>query len=90
MFNSKFDVENDPDKIIIDFRESRVADHSGIEAINKLAQKYEKAGKNISLLHLSSDCRKLIHKADKLIQVDIIEDPEYTVVVDGFEDYSPV
>ncbi|XCN73952.1 MAG: SulP family inorganic anion transporter [Candidatus Electrothrix aestuarii] len=90
MFNSKFDVENDPDEIIIDFKESRVADHSGIEAINKLAQKYEQAGKNISLQHLSPDCRKLIHKADKLIQVDIIEDPEYTVAVDGFEDYSPV
>jgi SulP family sulfate permease len=90
MFNSKFDVENDPNEIIIDFRESRVADHSGIEAVNKLAQKYEQAGKNISLLHLSPDCRKLIHKADKLIQVDIIEDPEYTVVVDGFEDYSPI
>ncbi len=90
MFNSKFDVENDPEKVIIDFGESRVADHSGIEAINKLAQKYEQEGKNISLLHLSPDCRKLIHKADKLIQIDIIEDPEYTVVVDGFEDYSPV
>jgi SulP family sulfate permease len=90
MFNSKFDVDNDPDEVIIDFKESRVADHSGIEAVNKLAQKYEQAGKNISLQHLSPDCRKLIHKADKLIQVDIIEDPEYTVAVDGFEDYSPV
>ena len=46
--------------------------------------------KNISLQHLSPDCRKLIHKADKLIQVDIIEDPEYTVAMDGIEDYSPV
>jgi SulP family sulfate permease len=90
MFNSKFDVENDPDEVIIDFKDSRVADHSGIEAINKLAQKYEQAGKSISLQHLSPDCRKLIHKADKLIQVDIIEDPEYTVAAGGFEDYSPV
>ena len=90
MFNSKFDMENDPDEVIIDFRESRVADHSGIEAVNKLAQKYEQAGKKISLRHLSPDCRKLIHKADKLIHVDIIEDPEYTVAVDGLEDYSPV
>lgn len=90
MFNSKFDVENDPDEVIIDFKDSRVADHSGIEAINKLAQKYEQAGKNISLQHLSPDCRKLIHKADKLIQVDIIEDPEYIVAAGGFEDYSPV
>ncbi len=90
MFNSKFDVESDPDEVIIDFKDSRVADHSGIEAINKLAKKYEQAGKNISLQHLSPDCRKLIHKADKLIQVDIIEDPEYTVAAGGFEDYSPV
>ncbi|MCI5126659.1 MAG: SulP family inorganic anion transporter, partial [Candidatus Electrothrix sp. AR5] len=90
MFNSKFDVESDPDEVIIDFKDSRVADHSGIEAINKLAKKYEQAGKSISLQHLSPDCRKLIHKADKLIQVDIIEDPEYTVAAGGFEDYSPV
>ncbi|MCI5146842.1 MAG: STAS domain-containing protein, partial [Candidatus Electrothrix sp. AR3] len=87
-FNSKFEVESDPDEVIIDFRESRVADHSGIEAINKITQKYEQVGKKIRLLHLSPDCRKLIHKADKIIHVDIIEDPEYTVVVDGFEDYS--
>jgi SulP family sulfate permease len=90
MFTSKFDVENDPDEIIIDFKESRVADHSGIEAINQLAQKYEKSGKKICLFHLSPDCRKLIDKAEKLIRVDIKEDPEYTVVVQGFEDYSVV
>jgi len=88
LFTSKFDVENDPDEIIIDFRESRVADHSGIEAINQLAKKYEQAGKKICLFHLSPDCRKLIDKAEKLIRVDIMEDPEYTVVVQGFEDYT--
>lgn len=88
MFTSKFDVDNDPAEIIIDFKESRVADHSGIEAINQLARKYEQAGKTICLFHLSADCRKLIDKADKLIRVNIMEDPEYTVVVQGFEDYS--
>jgi len=90
LFTSKFDVEDDPEQIIIDFAESRVADHSGIEAINQLAKKYEQAGKRIRLRHLSPDCRKLINKADKLIRVDIAEDPEYTVVVQGFEDYSAV
>jgi SulP family sulfate permease len=90
MFNSKFDVENDPDEIIIDFKESRVADHSGIEAINQLARKYERSGKKICLFHLSPDCRKLIDKAEKLIRVDIREDPEYTVVVQGFEDYTVI
>lgn len=88
LFISKFDVENDPQEVVIDFKESRVADHSGIESINKIAGKYEAVGKKISLFHLSPDCRKLIDKADRLIQVNIIEDPEYTVVVQGFEDYS--
>ena len=88
LFTSKFDVENDPDEVVVDFGESRVADHSGIEAINKLAKKYEQAGKKFRLTHLSPDCRKLIDRADKLVRVDILEDPEYTVVVQGFEDYS--
>jgi SulP family sulfate permease len=88
LFTSKFDVKNDPEQIIIDFKESRVADHSGIEAINKIAKKYELAGKKVSLRHLSPDCRLLIDKADKIIQVDIIEDPLYTVAVDGFEEYK--
>ncbi len=88
MFNSKFNVDNDPNEIVVNFGESRVADHSGIEAINKLAQKYENAGKKLRLTHLSADCRKLIDRADKLVKVDILEDPEYTVVVQGFEDYN--
>lgn len=88
LFNSKFDVDNDPAEVVVDFGESRVADHSGIEAINKLARKYQLAGKKFHLTHLSSDCRKLIDKADSLVHVDIVEDPEYTVVVQGFEDYN--
>lgn len=88
LFSSKFDVENDPDEVVVDFGESRVADHSGIEAINKLAKKYKQAGKKFRLMHLSPDCRKLIDRADKLVRVDILEDPEYTVVVQGFEDYN--
>jgi SulP family sulfate permease len=88
LFTSKFDVENDPVEVVVDFAESRVADHSGIEAINKLARKYKQAGKKFRLAHLSPDCRKLIDRADSLIRVDILEDPEYTVVVQGFEDYN--
>ncbi len=88
LFTSKFDVKNDPNEVIIDFAESRVADHSGIEAINKLAQKYTAEGKSIHLRHLSADCRKLIDKADKIIDVNIMEDPEYIVAVDGFEDFT--
>ena len=88
LFTSKFDVKNDPSEVVIDFKDSRVADHSGIDTINKLAKKYEAEGKKLNLRHLSPDCRKLINKADKIIDVNIIEDPEYTVVVDGFESYT--
>lgn len=80
-FNEKFDVMNDPDEIIIDFSESRVVDMSGIEALNKLTERYIKVGKKLHLKHLSADCRQLLQNADKIIDVNIIEDPTYKVVV---------
>lgn len=81
-FNEKFDVLNDPHEVIIDFRESRVADMSGIEALNKITERYHKAGKKIHLKYLSPDCRKLLRDAEKVIDVNIIEDPKYHVAVD--------
>ncbi len=82
VFNSKFDVLNDPEEVVIDFSESRVVDMSAIEALNKLTARYLKQGKKIHLKHLSPDCRTLLHNADKIIDVNIIEDPHYKVVVD--------
>jgi SulP family sulfate permease len=79
-FNEKFDVLNDPDEIVIDFSESRVADMSGIEALNKLTERYLKVGKKLHLKHLSKDCRQLLHNANEIIEVNIIEDPTYKVV----------
>ncbi len=84
-FNSKFDVHEDPQDVEIDFIESRVADHSGIEAISNLVDKYENAGKSIKLKHLSDDCITLLQRADarfsKVIIRDI-DDPRYYVVTD--------
>ncbi|MCX2743265.1 SulP family inorganic anion transporter [Mangrovivirga sp. M17] len=85
VFNEKFDVKNDPDEVIIDFAESRVVDQSAIEALNKLTERYQKEGKTIHLKHLSEDCRKLLNNADKLIDVNVLEDPTYKVVVDKVE-----
>lgn len=82
VFNEKFDVLNDPDEVIIDFAESRVADMSGIEALNKLTERYLKVGKKLHLRHLSSDCRQLLHNANEIIDVNIIEDPKYKVAAD--------
>ena len=81
-FNEKFDVLNDPEEVIIDFRESRVADMSGIEALNKLTERYQKLNKRIHLRHLSEDCRVLLKNAGQLIEVNILEDPTYHVATD--------
>ena len=81
-FNEKFDVLNDPEEVIIDFKDSRVADMSGIEALNKLTERYLKAGKRLHLRHLSEDCRLLLKNADELIEVNILEDPTYHIATD--------
>ncbi|MBD0779458.1 SulP family inorganic anion transporter [Maribacter sp. ANRC-HE7] len=82
LFNEKFDVQNDPEEVIIDFRESRIVDMSGIEALNKLTERYAKAGKKIHLKHLSKDCILLLENAYDIIDVNVLEDPTYKVAVD--------
>lgn len=81
-FNEKFDIQNDPDEVIIDFAESRVVDMSAIEALNKITERYQKVGKKVHLKHLSADCKKLLKNAEQLIDVNVLEDPTYRVVVD--------
>ena len=84
-FNAKFDVNNDPENIEIDFIESRVSDHSGIEALESLIEKYLRKKKNIRLIHLSPECKTLLLKVnpklEKLIEGSI-DDPRYYVVTD--------
>jgi len=81
-FNEKFDPVNDPREVIIDFRESRVVDMSAIEALNKITERYLKLGKKLHLRHLSQDCQVLLKNADKIIDVNVLEDPNYKVLVD--------
>jgi len=83
VFNEKFDVMNDPDVVIIDFAESRVVDMSAIEALNKLTSRYLKVGKKVHLKHLSPDCRVLLKNANEIIEVSVMEDPTYKVVIDN-------
>lgn len=80
-FNEKFDITGDPAEVIIDFSESRVADMSGIEALSKITERYHAAGKKVHLKHLSPDCRKLLANAADVIDVNILEDPNYQVAV---------
>lgn len=82
VFNDKFDVLNDPEEVVIDFKESRVVDMSAIEALNKITERYQKVGKNIHLKHLSKDCINLLKNAEEIIDVNVLEDPNYKLVVD--------
>jgi SulP family sulfate permease len=79
-FQEKFEPSEDPLEVIVDFKESRVVDHSAIEALNQLTERYSKVGKKIRLKHLSHDCIKLLGKAGSMVEVNMYEDPEYTVV----------
>lgn len=85
LFASKFDVLKDPNEVIIDFRESRVVDMSAIEALNKITERYQKVGKKVHLRHLSKDCIRLLQNADDIIEVNVLEDPTYKVVVDKIQ-----
>lgn len=79
-FAEKFDIQNDPKEIIIDFAESRIADMSAIEAVNNITSKYAKEGKTVHLRHLSNDCIVLLKNAEAIIDVNILEDPSYNVM----------
>jgi len=81
-FQDLFDPRNDPDEVVVDFYDSRVADHSGIEAIDTLAERYQRHGKSLHLKHLSEECRDLLEKAGDLVEVNLVEDPRYHVADD--------
>ncbi len=81
-FRELFSPENDPDDVIIEFKNSRVSDHSAIEAIDSLADRYIKAGKKLHLRHLSQECTELLDKAGNMVEVNRLEDPDYHVADD--------
>ena len=82
-FLERFDPAQDNDDVIIDFARSRVADHSGLEAIDTLAERYVNAGKSLHLVHLSAECRKLLTRARGMVEVNVIDDPQYFVADDS-------
>ncbi len=81
-FQEIFDPKGDPDDVVVDFKNSRVADHSAIEAIDRLAERYLKEHKRLHLKHLSPECRQLLRTAGDLVEVNVVEDPTYHVAVD--------
>jgi SulP family sulfate permease len=78
-FQSLFNLSEDPEHVVIDFKHARVVDHSALVAIDSLASKYRTAGKRLHLKHLSQDCQELLENAKDMIEVNLIEDPKYHV-----------
>lgn len=81
-FLEKFDVHSDPQQVIIDFKESRINDMSAIDALDKITGRYAKLNKTVRLKHLSPDCRRLLSNAGSVIEVNVMEDPIYTVAIE--------
>lgn len=81
-FLDQFDMDNDSDDVIVEFKNSRVADHSAIEAIDTLAERYISRGKTMHLRHLSKECTQLLTKAGSLVEINVIEDPDYHIATD--------
>jgi SulP family sulfate permease len=79
-FSDNFDVASDPEKVVIDFKDARVLDFSGVEAIDAMVKKYEEAGKNLTLRHLSADCKNILTKAGPHCVYEE-NDPTYKVAV---------
>ncbi len=80
-FSDTFDIKNDPQKVIMDFKNARVMDFSGVEAIDSIVKKYEKEGKTLHLRHLSQDCKKILTKAGPHCTYEE-DDPTYKVAID--------
>jgi len=72
-FTEKFDIAGDPVDVIIDFKDSRIADMSAIEALNKITERYSKAGKTLHLRNLGKDSKLLLKNAGEVITVNVID-----------------
>ncbi len=84
-FKNLFDFKNDKSHVVIDFENSRVWDHSGIEALQNITDRYGQYNKKLHLLNLSKECTQLLAKADNIVEVSIVPDLEWHVADDALD-----
>ena len=82
LFDSNQDFDNESENIVIDFERARVYDHSGLEAIHSVVERYHRRNKKVHLLHLSKECRDLLYNAENIVEVSIIEDLNWHLAED--------
>lgn len=78
-FQDLFTPRDDPDEVVVEFRRARVMDHSAVEAIDALANRYQQAGKRLHLRHLSPDCLEVLTNAKNMVELNLAEDPHYHI-----------
>lgn len=79
-FNNEFSPSEDPDVVVVDMMDSRVWDHSGLEAIQKLAARYRANGKTLKLQHISRNCQQLLETAGSMVDVIVLDDDPIYIV----------
>lgn len=84
-FSDHFTPKDDPEQVVIDFYNARVVDHSGIQAIDALASRYERRGKELRIRHLSPECHRLLTRAKGCVDIDKLTDPNYRIPPDLLE-----
>lgn len=77
-FKELFQPAEDPVDVYVSFRRSKVCDHSAIQAIHAVSEKYRLLGKRLHLTHLDPACSKVLLKAG-----DIVEQQYYSKVASG-------
>lgn len=76
-FKELFDINNDPENVYLDLRYAKVMDHSAIDAINSIADRYEALGKRFTLIRPSKNCRLLLENAKNITSIHIADDEGY-------------
>lgn len=81
-FKELFDFKDDAEHVVIDFKKSKVWDHSGIEALQNITERYAQYDKKLHLLNLSQDCEKLLGNAKNIVELSILADSNWHHVAD--------
>lgn len=62
-FGRSFNVKDDAPEVTVDLTHVRVQDHSAVQALESLVERYARAGKSIRFTGLSESCERIVRKA---------------------------
>jgi SulP family sulfate permease len=65
--------DDDPEEVVLDFRDCRLCDFSAVVAVAAVVDDYERAGKKCSYQNLDAKSRKRMEKAGNSLQVELAE-----------------